>query len=80
MPIKRISWMTGSSPVMTILTVHPGSGVIGGAFLQGVEPAMEERRMAGKVLVDFFANVLAIHVNSKIALLTESDCGPGILV
>lgn len=36
--------------------------------------------MAGKVLVDFFANVLAIHVNGEIALLTEPDCGPSILV
>jgi hypothetical protein len=56
------------------------SAAVGSAFAQGIKPAMEESRMAGKVLVDFFANVLAIHVNGEIALLTEPDCGPSILV
>ena len=36
--------------------------------------------MAGKVLVYFFANVLAIHVNGKIAFLTELNCSSSILV
>ena len=72
--------MTGSSPVMTIFEVHPRLDTVGGLFPQGVEPASQYGRVTGETLLDFVAELPAIHVDREIAVLTNSRRGPCVFV
>src|SRR5204862_8119206 len=50
------------------------------SLAQSVKPAVQARGVCRQVPLDFFADLIAIHVHSEIALLPELYCGPSIPV